>query len=205
MAGFHSHSLSADSGADVSEGGTGHQLGNCASNPEILHEMKAVYWLREIYLFWNVMELGWPWSILITVVFAAPSSLQWEGQERMWISLASWCIDSWKQLYFCDLYLTVQPGEERLSQWQTPEWRWDPTEKWGSVWKCWCGGRAAIAPSKPKTPGYCPRLLLPGVGTRVSEVFVWQRFLMLICRRLFGCVFRTPPLFANYFANSWKC
>lgn len=58
MAGFHSHSLSADSG-------TGHELGNCASNPEILYEVKAVYWLREIHLFWNVMELGWPQNNLI--------------------------------------------------------------------------------------------------------------------------------------------
>lgn len=88
--------LSADSGADVSEGGTGHQLGNCASNPEILYEMKALYWLREIHLFWNVMELGWPWNILIIVLLAAPSNLQWEGQEKIWIPLASWFVDSWK-------------------------------------------------------------------------------------------------------------
>lgn len=35
------------------------------------------------------MELGWPWNILIIVVFAAPSNLQWEGQEKIWVSLAS--------------------------------------------------------------------------------------------------------------------
>lgn len=61
-----------------------------------LYEMKAVYWLREIHLFCNVMELGWPWNILMIMLLAAPSNLQWEGQEKIWISLARWFIGIWK-------------------------------------------------------------------------------------------------------------
>lgn len=101
--GFHSHSLSADPGANVSEGGAGHQLGNCASNPEILYEMKAVYWLREIQLVWNVMEFGWPWNIFIILSWwmgiAAPSSLQWDldfFSQLIYWQLKIWFIDKRK-------------------------------------------------------------------------------------------------------------
>lgn len=40
------------------------------------------------------MELGWPRNTLVILVLAAPS--QWEGQEKIWISLASAFIDNLK-------------------------------------------------------------------------------------------------------------
>lgn len=206
MAGFPSHSVSADCGADVSEGGAGHQLGNCASNPEILYEMKAVYCLREINLFWNVKELEWPWNILIIVPHPTSS-----GRGRKRFGFLQPAVIYWQlkiALFLCDLYLTVQLGEERLSQWQTPEWRWDPSKKWSSVWKWLDVWRESWNCTLQTKKSWILPQSFPSCFRNQS---LWsfcfgQRFLVvLICRKVFGCVIRIPRLFANYFANSWNC
>lgn len=36
-------------------------------------------------------------------------------------------------------------------------------------------GELELLPPNQKNPGYCPRLLLPAVGSRVSEVFVLDK------------------------------
>lgn len=70
----------------------------------------------------------------------------------------------------------MQLGEERLSQGQTPKRSWDPSKKRGlSVEVTGCAGvegELELLPPNQKNPGYCPRLLLPTVESRVSEVFV---------------------------------
>lgn len=73
----------------------------------------------------------------------------------------------------------MQLGEERLSQGQTPKQSWDPSKKRGlSVEVTGCAGvegELELLPPNQKNPGYCPRLLLPAVGSRVSEVFVLDK------------------------------
>lgn len=98
----------------------------CQQIQEQVMSWEIVPQTQRFYMKWRLcIGLGkyiyfgmwWSWDgpriISFIVVLAAPSNLRWEGQEKNWISLASWFMENLKELYFCDLYLIVQLERRR--------------------------------------------------------------------------------------------